>query len=197
MEATWIARARWRWRGAWLWPTFVVAAFADGVIAVVRPFVGDRQSLAGGVLAGLVLNLLAVLFCSRGFGLLLRRRRGDMPVGVARNYGGTAAVMLVSAGLLAAGLARHEGIVANQHALRDAIVRAVAYIGDHAPQTFRANAQRTDTFTLQAGTMYRTCAPSQDGRRTYCVIVKPREPFERSVVFDGYEPNWLFAEGVN
>jgi Kef-type K+ transport system membrane component KefB len=197
MEAAWIARARWRWRGAWLWPTFVVAAFLDGVIATVRPFVGDRQSVAGGVLAGLVLNLLAVLFCSRGFGRLLRRRRGDMPVGVARNYGGTLAVVLVSAGLLAIGLVRHEGIVGNQRALRDAIVRAVAYIGDHAPQTYRANAQRTDTFTIQAGAVYRTCVPSQDGRRSYCVIVKPRLPLQNSVIFAGSEPNWLFAEGVN
>jgi hypothetical protein len=197
MEAAWIARARWRWRGALLWPTFVVAALADGVIAVVRPFVGDRQSAAGGVLAGLILNVLAVLLCSRGLGLLLRRWRGDMPTGVARNYGGTLAVGLVSAALLAIGLARHGGIVANQRALRDAIVRAAAYIGDHAPQTFRADAQRTDTFTIQAGAMYRTCVPSEDAQRSYCVIVKPRLPLDRSVVFAGYEPNWLFAEGVN
>jgi hypothetical protein len=76
----------------------------DGIIAVVRPFVGDRQSVAGGVLAGLILNLLAVLLCSAGFGGLLRRRRADMPVAVARNYGGTVAVVLVSAALLAVGL---------------------------------------------------------------------------------------------
>lgn len=197
MEATWIARARWRWRGAWLWPTFVVAALLDGVIATVRPFVGDRQSFAGGVLAGLVLNLLAVLFFSRGIGVVVRRWRTDMPVGVGRNYGGTVAVALVSAGLLAAGLARHQAIVANQQTLRDAVVRAVAYIGDHAPQTFRLEASRTDTFTIQAGAIYRTCVPSQDGRRSYCVIVKPRTPLRGSVVFAGYEPNWLFAEGTN
>jgi hypothetical protein len=116
---------------------------------------------------------------------------------VARNYGGTLAVTLVSAGLLAVGLVRHDGIVDNQQALRDAVVRAVAYVGDHAPQTFRANAQRADTFTIQAGAMYRTCVASQDGTRSYCVIVKPHLPLARSVVFDGYEPNWLFAEGVN
>jgi hypothetical protein len=196
MEAAWIARARWRWRGAWLWPTFVVAAFLDGVIALARPFVGDRQSLAGGLLAGLVLNLLAVLFLSRPGGVILRRVRSDMPVSVARNYAGTLAVVLVSGGLLAAGLARHEGILDNQQSLRDAVVRAVAYIGDHAPQAFRANARQTDTFTIQAGTMYRTCVPSRDGR-SYCVIVKPHLPLARSVVFAGYEPNALFATGVN
>jgi hypothetical protein len=197
MEAAWIARARWRWRGAWLWPAFVATALYDGVIATVRPFVGDRQSVAGGVLAGLILNLLAVLFLSRAFGLLLRRRRGDLPSLVARNYGGTIAVVMVSVGLTAAGVARHSGIVQRRHALTDAIVRAEAFIGARAPATFRANATHTDTFTIQAGSVYRTCAPSQDGRRTYCVIVKPRLPLARSVVFDGYEPNWLFAEGVN
>jgi hypothetical protein len=197
MEAAWIARARWRWRGAWLWPAFVATALLDGVIATVRPFVGDRQSMPGGILAGLILNLLAVLFLSRAFGLLLRRRRRDLPSIVARNYGGTIAVLMVSAGLAAAGLARHGGIVEGQHALADAVVRAEAFIGDRAPAAFRANANRTDTFTIQAGMIYRTCALSQDGRRSYCVIVKPRLPLARSVVFDGYEPNWLFAEGVN
>jgi hypothetical protein len=197
MEAAWIARARWRWRGAWLWPAFVAAALLDGGIATVRPFIGDRQSFAGGMLGGLVLNLLAVLFLSRGLGLLLRRWRTDMPLGVARNYGGTAAVLLVSAALLAIGVARHEGIVDAQHALRDAVVRAVAYIGDHAPPTFRANARRADTFTIEAGAIYRTCVPSRDGQHAYCVIVKRRLPLQSSVVFAGYEPNWLFAEGVN
>jgi hypothetical protein len=197
MEATWIARARWRWRGALLWPTFVVAALLDGVIALVRPFVGDSQSLAGGILAGLILNLLAVLLCSRGLGRLLRRRRGDMPVGVARNYGGTLAIGLMSAVLLAAGLARHPGIIERQRALRDAVVRAAAYIGDHAPATFRVNASHTDTFTIEAGSIYRTCVPSRDGKRSYCVVVKPRLPLASSVIPSGYEPNWLFAEGVN
>ncbi|HEY2320197.1 MAG TPA: hypothetical protein VGH67_17955 [Solirubrobacteraceae bacterium] len=197
MEAAWIARARWRWRGAWLWPAFVATALLDGLIATARPFVGDRQSVAGGLLAGLILNLLAVLFLSRGVAVLLRRRRPDLPVIIARNYGGTCAVLLVTAVLTGAGLARHGAIVANQRALADAVVRAEGFIGDHAPAAFRANARHTDTFTIQAGVIYRTCTPSPDGRRAYCVIVKPRLPLARSVVFGGYEPNWLFAEGVN
>ncbi|HYZ80556.1 MAG TPA: hypothetical protein VE571_04770 [Solirubrobacteraceae bacterium] len=197
MEAAWIARARWRWRGAWLWPAFVATALLDGAIATWRPFVGQRQSVPGGVLAGLILNLLAVLFLSRPLGRLLRRRRGDMPVVVARNYGGTCAVLLVCVGLAAAGLARHGAIVADQRALADAVVRAAGFIGDRAPAPFRANARHADTFTIEAGAIYRICVPSPDGRRTYCVIVKPRLPLARSVVFDGYEPNWLFAEGVN
>src|SRR6202012_3009081 len=80
MEAAWIARARWRWRGAWLWPTFVVAAFLDGGIARVRPSVGDRTSVSGWRLAGLDHIMLAVRFVSRGLLAVLRPLHGDMPV---------------------------------------------------------------------------------------------------------------------
>ena len=197
MDGAWLARARWRWSGAWLWPVFVVAAVLDGVIAHTRPFIGDSQSFFGGVLAGLILNLLAVLFFSGGLGRLLRRRRTDLPTSVARNYGGTFAVVGVSVMFAAIGLARHDGIADRQRALPDAVVRAEAYIGDHAPATFRADTTRTDTFTIQPGTMYRTCVPSQNRRRSYCVIVKLRVPLAQSVVFAGYEPNWLFSEGAN
>jgi hypothetical protein len=197
MDGAWLARARWRWRGAWLWPAFVITAVLDGVVAHARPFAGDTQGFFGGLLAGLIINLLAVVCCSGALGKVLRRRRTDLPVAVARNYGGTFAVATVSVALAAIGVARHGGIAARQRALADAIVRAEAFIGDHAPATFRADATRTDTFTIQAGEIYRTCVSSPDGRRAYCVIVKPRLPLAQSVVFAGSEPNWLFSEGAN
>jgi hypothetical protein len=197
MDSAWLARMRWRWRGASLWPTFGVAVLLDGGIAHVRPMAGDAQSFLSGVLLGLIFSLLAVLFCSRPLGALLRRRRADLPVGVARNYAGTFAVLAVSAVFLAIGLAHHSAITAQLRALNDAIARAEAFIGDRAPAEFRANASHTDTFTIQPGTIYRTCVPSPDGTRTYCVIVKEKLPLAQSVVFGGYEPNSVFAEGVN
>jgi hypothetical protein len=197
MEGVWLARLRWRRRGAWLWPAFVAATAFDAGIGHVLPLFGDRQSVYGGLLAGLILNVLAVLFCSRPFGNLLRRRRTDLPLGVARNYAGTLAVSLVSVAILGLGLLHHPAIARAQRALDDAITRAEAFIGDHAPATFAANASHTDTFTIQSGSVYRTCVPSRDGTRTYCVIVRPRLPLAQSVIFDGYEPNSTFAAGVN
>jgi hypothetical protein len=197
MEGARLARLRWRQRGAWLWPTFVVTTVLDAAVVHALPILGDRQSFFGGLLAGLILNELAVLFCSRPLGGLLRRRRADLPVGVARNYAGTWAVSGVSAGLLCLGLLHHPSIVREQRTLDDAIVRAEAFIGDHAPATFRANTSHTDTFTIQAGWVYRTCVPSRDGTRTYCVIVKPKLPLARSVIPAGYEPNSIFAQGAN
>ena len=197
MDGAWLARMRWRRRGAWLWPTFVLLTGVDAVVVHTLPFLGDSQSLAGGVIAALVINLLLVVLLSRPLGAVLRRRRTDMPTAVARNYAGTAAVLIVPLLLVLAGLLHRPAIENQQRMLDDAIVRAIAYIGDRAPDVFRANVQHTDTFTIQAGTVYRTCVPNQTGTRTYCVIVNTHMPFDRSVAFAGYESNELFSQGTN
>jgi hypothetical protein len=197
MDGAWLARLRWRWRGALLWPTYVGAIAADGLIGHARPPVGTGQSLGSALLVGLVATLPAVLLLSRPLGAILRRRRTDMPVTVARNYAGTAAVLTVTALILFAGLVHHPAIAAQQRVLDEAIARAEAFIGDRAPAEFRVNAYHTDTFAIQPGAMYRTCVPSRYRPRYYCVIVKVRLPLEQSVVFDGYEPNATFAQGVN
>jgi hypothetical protein len=197
MDGAWLARLRWRRRGAWLWPTFVVLTLADGFILHALPIAGSTQTVVGGFVAGMVLNVLAVLLLSRPFGALLRRHRKDMPFVVARNYGGAAAVLLVTAVVVTIGLLHHPTIVAQRQAFDDAVVRAIAFIGDRAPDQFRTNAAHTDTYTIQAGSVYRTCVPNRSATRNYCVIVRTRMPLARSVVPDGSEPNSLFAQGTN
>jgi hypothetical protein len=195
MDGGWLVRLRWRRRGAWLWPAFVVMTVADGVIWHVWPPSGDRQSIVPGMLVGLMLNLLAVLFLSRPGAALLRRWRPDLPSVVARNYAGTSAVIAVSAAVLATGALHHATIVSNQSAMRDATARAQAWIGDRAPDLFRRDLERLSTFAIEPGSIYRTCAASADGR-SYCVIVRVHMPFARSVRFDGYEPNSVFFQGL-
>jgi hypothetical protein len=175
---------------------FVLLTILDGVLLHALPVVGQSQTMIGGIVAGLVLNLLGVLFLSRPLGAVLRRRRRDMPVGVARNYAGTGAVLLVSVLCLLAGLAHRPTIQAERRMLQDAVVRAVAFIGTRAPPAFRENLMHTDTYTIQDG-VYRTCAPNRTDTHTYCVIVRPRLPAATSVVFGGYEPNSVFSEGTN
>jgi hypothetical protein len=196
MDGGWVRRMRWRWRGAWLWPAFAAATIADAVIGHALPAQGDSQSLAATALAALVLNLLGVILLSRPVGMLIRRHRRDMPLLIARNYGGTVVVAAITAAFLTAGVAHHQAVVSNQRALRDAIVRAQAWIGDRAPPTFRRNVQFVDMFAIEPGRIYRVCVPNQDGSRTYCVIVDDQLPFASSVRFGGYEPNASFSEGV-
>lgn len=196
MDGAWLVRMRWRWRGAWLWPTFAAVTIADGVIGNALPPAGETETVLAGVLAGLVLNVIAVLLFSRPLGAALRRVRRDLPIMVARNYGGTFAVALVSLGLLTAGLVHRPMVLEHQRALQDAIARAEAWIGDRAPPEFRPNAGHMNTFTIQPGSIYRTCVPSVDGKRSYCVIVKTQLPLAHSVDFAGYEPNSVFSAGV-
>lgn len=196
MDGAWLHRARWRWRGALLWPMFTVAVLADAVIVHLLPFDGDSQSLSGGLLAGMLVNLFGVILLARPLGLLVRRWRRDMPVEVARNYGGTIVVVALSLALVAIGLERHSGIVSRRQMLADVQARAEAFIGDRAPAEFQVNARDTDTFTIEPGILYRTCVPSHTRHRYYCVIVKPRLPLAQSVIPAGSEPNVLFAEGV-
>jgi hypothetical protein len=196
MEGGWLARLRWRRRGAWLWPAFAAFIAIDAVIGHALPATGESEAVPAAVIAALMLNLLGVLLLSRPLGALLRRKRKDLPGVVARNYAGTGVVVAVGAALLIAGLAHHSSIVANQRAMHDAITRAQAWIGDRAPPAFRRNAALIDTFAIQPGSVYRSCARSDDGSRSYCVIVDTQVPFPRGVRFDGYEPNAIFSRGV-
>ena len=73
---------------------------------------------------------------------------------------------------------------------------AEAWIGARAPATFRREAARLDTLTIEPGRLYRSCVTSADGNRSYCVIVKMWLPMARSVTFAGHERNAVFATGV-
>ena len=196
MEGAWLARMRWRRRGAWLAPTIIVAIVADAIIGHLLPPAGETQTIFAAALLGAFLNLLAVLLLRVPVSALLRRRRPDLPRVVARDYAGTIAVTLVSALLLLAGLLHRPTIVANRDAMNDAITRAQAFIGDRAPAEFRRNLQHVSTYTIEAGRIYRTCVPSARSTRTYCVVVKTNMPFAQSVAFAGYESNADFARGA-
>jgi hypothetical protein len=196
MESVWLTRMRWRRRGAWMWPTFVALTIIDAWVAHALPFEGDSEGLAPALIFAGFWNLIAVVVVAYPVGALVRRVRRDLPRFVARDYAGTWLLIALAAGLLAAGLANHSTIASDGAAMRDAEARAIAYIGFRAPPVFRGDLGRASTFTIQAGTLYRTCVPSTGGRRTYCVIVDDRQPAGRSVHFAGYEPNSVFADGL-
>jgi hypothetical protein len=196
MEGAWFARVRWRRRGAWLWPTFATLTLADGVIGHELPPTGEKMTFVAGVLLGCALNLIAVILLRWPLGALVRRVRPDLPWEVAKDYAGTLLVTLVSVVLLSLGLAHRSSVIANQNALRDAEVRAQAWIGDRAPSEFRRDLERINTLTIEAGRVYRSCVSSIDGSRSFCVIVRPRLPLASSVRFAGYEPNSVFTQGM-
>jgi len=193
MDAGWLRRARWRRRGAWLWPAFALATVADTVIGVRLPAVGESQSLLAGAVAALVLNALGVVGLSRALGWLVRRFRPDLPAVVARDYAGTAILIVIAAALLFAGVNHRQTILAHRRAQLAAVQRAQAYISARAPREFRRGAEWVNTFAIQAGRIYRACVQGVQDGRFYCVIVDLRG----GVRFSGHEPNSVFSEGVN
>jgi hypothetical protein len=195
MDAAWIARTRWRWRGAWMWPAFVVLAIADGWIGHALPINPPSQSVIAGIVVGLVLNLICIVVVAPVFGALLRRVRRDLPVAIARNYAGVLCVVLVTTGFVGIGLAKRSTITHDSAAMHDAVVRAAAYIGDHAPGPYAARADHLDVIAIQEGSIYRVCVNNAEQTRDYCVVVRERLPFARSVTPAGSEPNANMARG--
>ena len=197
MEAGRLARWRWRRRGAWLWPAFVVLTLLDGEIGHALPAASDSQDYVGAALIACFANLFGIVVLAWPVSLMLRRRRPSLPRVVARDQAGTAVLGMIAAALLAAGLVHHSALVAERAIEQDAITRAQAYIGDHAPAEFRRNLSMVDTYAIEPGRIYRECVPSAlGGPREYCVVVRSALPLARSVTFAGYEPNSVFSQGT-
>lgn len=196
MDSAWLTRMRWRRRGAWMWPSFVALTIADACVMHALPLEGDSQALVPALIFAGFWNFLAVVVAAHPVAAMVRRVRRDLPRFVARDYAGTWLMIVIAAALLTAGLANHSTVASDNAAMRDAEARAVAWIGYRAPPPFRSQLQLATTFTIETGSLYRTCVPSAGGGRTYCVIVNDREPVNRSVHFAGYEPNAAFAVGL-
>jgi hypothetical protein len=199
MGLSWLVRMRWRLLGAWMWPAFVVLAAADGIIGHLLPPAGGTESVVGGIVLGLVLNLMCVVALGPLLGRALRARRRDLPVAIARNYAGTACILLVTVGFALIGAFHHAQLVRDRATLHDAVVRAAAWIGDHAPARFRADAETLDSYVLLTGSIYRECAAAARGGapRYYCVIVDERGSGEASVRPAGSESNETLSRGTD
>lgn len=166
----WLTRLRWRLRGAWQAPTFVLATAADGVLLSVLPFSGEGMDLVPAVLLAGFANLAVLGFFAPIGGHFLRRRSPTVPRFVARDRAGTALLLGLVALLMAGGLAHRPAV---QEADRDFAAQAEAarrYVAAHAPQSIRANAGVADT-VKQGDDFFRTCVPTGEPGRAFCVFV--------------------------
>src|SRR5262245_46151998 len=114
MERVWVARLRWRLRGAWLAPLVALLTLLDALLIHYRPLAGDgRTEWIAALLLACFLNLVAIAALAPLLGLALRRVRPDLPVVVARDRAGVALVLLVTAGLFVGGQLHHDAVVRN------------------------------------------------------------------------------------
>jgi hypothetical protein len=197
VEAGSFVRFRWRLRGAWLWPTFVVLTVVDGLLIHWHPLLGDSAPLIGGWLIGVFATLIATVLLSPGLGRLLRMARTDMPRLVARNYAGAMITVAITLVILGVGVVHSHVIARDTADLQDATARAEAYIGAHAPRKFQAHLAELSTYEVQPPRIYRVCASNTADTQTYCVVVDRYRPFGKSVKFSGDEPNSLLSQGTS
>ena len=161
-------RLRWRLRGAWQWPAFVVLTLLDAALVSRLPFQGEGTDAIGGVLVAGFFNLLAVALLAPLCGLLLRRRRRDLPFMIARDYAGTTLLVLVFLGILVGGLTHREAVI-EERADRRAVFGAVHdYVVQTAP-AFVAGLGTLDNLKLESD-RYRACVPGPE-KRPLCLIV--------------------------
>ena len=170
VERVWHRRLRWRLRGAWQWPAFMALTLVDAVLLVLLPpYDGAPENLFPGVLLAGFANLLAVAVLAPPLGILLRRRRPDLPRLVASNYAGAASVAAITAVLLAGGLAHRSAVRAE--ADREQAVAAAMYdfVVSQAPQ-YRGSLRTIDAIRLDED-YYRACIPGDDARHWFCLFV--------------------------
>lgn len=166
-----VRRLRWRLRGAWLGPTFVILTIADTILIRVLPLAGEGKTewVAAFLLAGSI-NLIVVAALGQLGGWLLRRRRPDLPKIVADNYAGTALLFVVTAAFLGFGLAHRPAVDYEADAVERASAAGAAYLEQQAPAGYRAGIESADLYRIDRD-LYRVCAPGDDLRRSWCVIV--------------------------
>lgn len=165
-----LRRLRWRLRGAWLWPTFVVATLLEMVLLHVLPVQGDSTGWVGALLAAGCLNLLAVVVVGGVGGPVLRRRRPDLPKVVADDYAGTVALGLMAAAFVVAGLVHAPRIADREEAFAQQSRAVRAWIAANGNAFARAHISRANSILLDDD-LYRTCVPARDPKRPLCLIV--------------------------
>ena len=173
-QSVWLTRMRWRLRGAWLWPSFIVLTLAEWVALQVLPIAGDGP---GGVLPGVLLagfaNLILIAALAPLAGHRLRRRRPDFPPVVAHNYAGTALLLLFAAAVLAGGLIHRPAVVAAEEDLRAQAFAVHNYVITQEPK-YTPGIALADPMRVQDD-LYRTCVPGPDPKRWLCLYVDTKQ----------------------
>jgi hypothetical protein len=170
MERLWLSRLRWRIRGAWQWPSFAALTLADTVLLHELPIAGEGPDWVPALLLATFFNLVAVAVAGPLLGLLVRRRRADLPRVVATDYGGTAALVATTGLLTAGGLAHRPARQASHDAFAAQSAAVRRYVASHGAPEYRRTIDLADTVQL-GGDLYRTCVPGHDARRPLCVFV--------------------------
>lgn len=189
----WLRRLRWRVRGAWAAPAFVLFTLADAVVLQLLPFVGDEPvGPIGSLLIAGFLNLLVVAVLGPLASLGLRRRDARLPAFAAKDRATVGTMALVCLLLLAGGALHRPVVRGEERDLRAQAVAARRYFLRQAPAPFRPGIGEMTTW--KAGEdLYRTCIGGPDPERALCVYVETDQSPAGVRLDRSQEPNEVFA----
>jgi hypothetical protein len=165
-----LKRLRWRLRGAWLWPTFVVATVLETALLHWLPVQGDGTGWVAALLAAGCLNLIAVVAVGGIGGVWLRRRRPDLPKVVADDYAGTVALAITAVSFVVAGVLHRPAVTHRREAFSKQSLAVRSWVAIHGDAYARAHISRADSVRLDED-LYRTCVPEPDPKRSLCLVV--------------------------
>jgi hypothetical protein len=121
------------------------------------PFQGDGMDLFGALIAAGFINVFALALLAPLGGYFVRRRRRDLPFLIARDYAGTALLVVIFAGLLGTGWV-HRAELEAERADRIAVSATVHdYVVRREP-AYLAGLPMMDTIRTEDA-RYRTCVP--------------------------------------
>jgi len=169
VERVWHRRLRWRLRGAWQWPAFLVLTLVDGVVLARLPFTGAGGEVFAGILIAGFANLVAVAVIAPVAGRALRRRRPDLPRLIASDYAGTGLLVAITALLLAGGLLHRPALQEEAGDERAVVAGVHDYVLAQAPER-RAGLSELDVMRIEPD-YYRACVPGPDENRWLCLFV--------------------------
>lgn len=170
-EGLWTSRLRWRMRGATQWPAFAAVLIAVAVLLHVLPIAGDHgPALFPALLLSGFFCLVVVAVAAPLSALLLRRRRPELPHVVAVDQAATVLLVALTGLVAVLGVLHRPTVLAAGDDLSAQSAQARRFVLAYAPARFRANVDRLDVWK-QGTSLYRTCVPGPDRRRSFCVIV--------------------------
>jgi hypothetical protein len=163
-------RLRWRLRGAWLWPGFVVVTLLEMLLLHWLPLAGQGTDFIPALLLAGSLNVLAVALLGGLGGYTLRRLRPDMPKVVADNYAGTIVLALVAGTFVTVGLVHRPEVVDRREAFGAQSLAAQRWVQANGDDYAIGHLNGADTLPIDED-LWRTCVPGPDPKRWLCLII--------------------------
>jgi hypothetical protein len=178
-------RLRWRFRGAWMWPAFVVLTIADGIVLWRLPPFSTGLNVIEGMLLAVFGNLVLIAAFAPW---LANRVRSTSQREVLRDRMATGLLVAGLFGCIAAGLAARPTVVVETEAREQNAEAVRAFVTAHGDDELRRNLETANTVRL-AEDYFRTCIARDDRERFFCLFVETNRDPPRITRDPSAEPN--------